>query len=49
MVNNTQEINNLSTLFAEASKEIIERSRIKSQMRKLRTIMESDKKRLQTA
>lgn len=49
MVNNTQEINNLSTLFAEASKEIIERSRIKSQMRKLRTIMESDKKRLQAA
>ena len=49
MVNNTQEINNLSTLFAEASKEIIERSRIKSQMRKLRTIMESDKKRLQSA
>lgn len=49
MGNNTQEINNLSTLFAEASKEIIERSRIKSQMRKLRTIMESDKKRLQAA
>lgn len=49
MGNNTQEITNLSTLFAEASKEIIERSRIKSQMRKLRAIMESDKKRLQAA
>lgn len=49
MGNNTQEITNLSTLFAEASKEIIERSRIKSQMRKLRTITESDKKRLQAA
>lgn len=49
MGNNTQEITNLSALFAEASKEIIERSRIKSQMRKLRTIMESDKKRLQAA
>lgn len=49
MGNNTQEITNLSALFAEASKEIIERSRIKSQMRKLRTVMESDKKRLQAA
>ena len=49
MGNNTQEITNLSALFAEASKEIIERSRIKSQMRKLRTITESDKKRLQSA
>ncbi len=49
MSNNIPEINTLSNLFAEASKEVMERSRIKSQMRKLRSIMESDKKRLNAA
>ncbi len=49
MSNNVNDLKVIGNLFSDASKELVEKSRIKTQMRKLRTIMDSDKRRLQLA